>query len=83
MKGGYEFDGTTEIDQVDEDEIRKEVETIKRNNVSNIVVSGVFSPVNHSQETQVSLHIKVIKKPDNHLNRHLEHNLFQHLPFLF
>ncbi len=52
VRGGFEFDGS-KIDDVDEKEIREVVQTIKNNKVSNIVVSGVFSPVNSSQETEV------------------------------
>lgn len=53
VSGGYEFDGKTEIAPVDEHEIRSVVETIKNNDVRNIVVSGVFSPVNNTQEQKV------------------------------
>lgn len=54
VKGGFEFDGEKEIAKVDLEEIQKVIDHIKKDNVANIVVSGVFSPVNHSQETQVT-----------------------------
>ncbi|RDD44862.1 Hydantoin utilization protein A [Trichoplax sp. H2] len=49
VKGGYEFDGRA-ISEIDTDEIKHCIQDIMDHNIRNIVVSGVFSPVNPQQE---------------------------------
>ncbi|XP_067652722.1 uncharacterized protein [Haliotis asinina] len=52
LNGGYRFDGK-EIDPVDEKQITDALYQIKVNNIRNIVVSGIFSPVKSDQEEAV------------------------------
>jgi N-methylhydantoinase A/oxoprolinase/acetone carboxylase beta subunit len=60
VKGGLEVDGNL-IDDIDEDEIRKQVEIIKAKGITSVVINGVFSPVDvhHQQEERVS---DIVKK---------------------
>ena len=44
VKGGLEVDGSL-ISEIDEDEIREQVKTIREKGIKSIVVNGVFSPV--------------------------------------
>lgn len=44
VDGGLEIDGTL-ISELDEDEIRRQCETIKSKGIKSIVVAGVFSPI--------------------------------------
>ncbi|XP_077991831.1 uncharacterized protein LOC144446032 [Glandiceps talaboti] len=53
LQGGYQFDGR-ESTSVDEDQVRQCINQIKSKGVSNVVVSGIFSPVNPAQELQVA-----------------------------
>ncbi|XP_072038494.1 uncharacterized protein [Amphiura filiformis] len=53
INGGYQFDGQV-ITQVDKEEVLRCIEDLKKNQVKNVVISGVFSPVNGSQEEQVA-----------------------------
>ncbi|EIE25109.1 DUF917-domain-containing protein [Coccomyxa subellipsoidea C-169] len=50
---GYEYDGGTEISPIDEAEVRAAVRQDLDRGITSFVVSGVFSPVNSSQETRV------------------------------
>ena len=53
VDGGFHFDGQREITCLRRSEIEQCVQRIKDDGVRNVVVSGVFSPVNKSQEEQV------------------------------
>ena len=53
ISGGYMFDGEHEIRPLDKTEVEDCVQQIRDCRLSHIVVSGVFSPVNNSQEIQV------------------------------
>ena len=53
VDGGFHFDGQREITCLRRSEIEQCVQRIKDNGIRNVVVSGVFSPVNKSQEEQV------------------------------
>ncbi|XP_071834530.1 uncharacterized protein [Apostichopus japonicus] len=52
VNGGYQVDGSI-ITEVDEKEILDVIQQIKDSNIHNVVISGVFSPVNDDQEKQV------------------------------
>ena len=54
INGGYQFDSRV-ITDVDEKEVLRCVKEVKAQNVKNVVISGVFSPVNSAQEQRVSL----------------------------
>ena len=56
LDGGYEFNGVHELATVNESEIIAVTKSIVDANVKNMVISGVFSPVNNKQELQVKLH---------------------------
>ena len=53
VDGGFEYDGKTEIAAVNEQQIEDTVKAIRKAGIQNIVISGVFSPVNSIQEDQV------------------------------
>lgn len=55
VSGGYNFDGQSIITAVDEDEIKQCIQEIKAKNIKNIIVTGVFAPVNTQQEQQVTV----------------------------
>lgn len=48
--GGYEFDGGTEISPLSTEQIHKVTDKALKAGYTSLVVSGVFSPVNSSQE---------------------------------
>ena len=48
--GGYEFDGGTEISPLNKEQIQRATDTALKAGYTSFVVSGVFSPVNSSQE---------------------------------
>jgi N-methylhydantoinase A/oxoprolinase/acetone carboxylase beta subunit len=52
-EGGFEYDGGTEISPINEEEVRAAVRSDISNGITSFVISGVFSPVNASQEEQV------------------------------
>ena len=51
--GGFHFDGQREITPLNRAEIEATAAKIRESNVKNVVISGLFSPVNNSQERQV------------------------------
>ena len=50
LAGGYEFDGGTDISPVNTQQLQQATDQALQENYSELVVSGVFSPVNSSQE---------------------------------
>ncbi|KAL3151690.1 hypothetical protein ABBQ38_012674 [Trebouxia sp. C0009 RCD-2024] len=50
LNGGYEFDGGTEISPLSTEQIHKVTDKALKAGYTSLVVSGVFSPVNSSQE---------------------------------
>lgn len=52
VNGGYQVDGSI-ITEVDEEEIIPVIQELKDRKIENIVISGIFSPVNNNQEKQV------------------------------
>ena len=52
MNGGYQFDGQ-EITPIDTQEILEVIAKVKKDGVKNVVIVGIFSPVNPAQEKQV------------------------------
>ncbi|KAL3159203.1 hypothetical protein ABBQ32_011184 [Trebouxia sp. C0010 RCD-2024] len=50
LDGGYEFDGGTEISPLSKEQIHKATDKALKAGYTSLVVSGVFSPVNSSQE---------------------------------
>jgi N-methylhydantoinase A/oxoprolinase/acetone carboxylase beta subunit len=53
VSGGYYYDGKNEISPLNEKEIVKSLNELKEYGIKHIVVSGVYSPVNNTQERQV------------------------------
>lgn len=53
FSGGFEYDGGTEIGPIREAEVRAAVREDLREGILSFVISGVFSPVNSSQEARV------------------------------
>ncbi|XP_038073477.1 uncharacterized protein LOC119741694 [Patiria miniata] len=53
VSGGYQYNGE-EITPLDEDEIIGCIQTIRANGINNVVVCGIFSPVNPAQELKVA-----------------------------
>ena len=51
--GGYEFDGR-EIQSLDEDAAREAARDMKAKGVTSAAISGVFSPINGSNETRIA-----------------------------
>jgi hypothetical protein len=51
--GGYEYDGRTEIAEVDAVEVREAARKVAEAGLRCVVVSGVFSVVNPGQEARV------------------------------
>ena len=51
--GGYEYDGCTELTPINETEVLQTIDKLKNEQATNIVISGVFSPVNPDHEAQV------------------------------
>lgn len=51
--GGYEYDGGREISAIDEGAVKAAMRSILARKISAVVVSGVFSPVNATQEQRV------------------------------
>ncbi|ESO90858.1 hypothetical protein LOTGIDRAFT_122683 [Lottia gigantea] len=52
VKGGFRYDGRP-IDEIDENEIRQVIATLKVKGLKYLVISGVFSPVRQNQERRV------------------------------
>ncbi|KAJ6127033.1 hypothetical protein N7523_002645 [Penicillium sp. IBT 18751x] len=48
--GGYQISGD-EISPLDREELRRVAENLVKSNVSNVVISGMYAPLNHLQET--------------------------------
>ena len=48
--GGFEFDGGTEVSPINTEQIQQATDTALKAEYSTLVVSGIFSPVNSSQE---------------------------------
>jgi len=59
VKGGHEYDGR-ELSPLDEEEIRRAVEDLKKKRVESIAISSVFSPVNNGHEVRISEIVKEI-----------------------
>ncbi|KAH8808658.1 hypothetical protein F5884DRAFT_675835 [Xylogone sp. PMI_703] len=61
VKGGLQVDGDL-IDDIDEEEIRKECEIIKQKGITSVVVVGVFSPIDtiYQQEERAGEIVKSI-----------------------
>ena len=55
LDGGFQFDGQTTIKPINDDEVIECISQIKQSGVKNIVVAGVFAPLNTGQEEHVSL----------------------------
>ena len=53
LDGGYEFNGKDVCSPLSKEELQRTVEEIKQSGVKNVVISGVFSPVNSHHEEQV------------------------------
>lgn len=53
ISGGYYFDGSKEISPLNKEEVKETIYEIKTAGIKNIVISGIFSPVNESHELQV------------------------------
>ena len=53
VRGGHEFDGR-EISALDPDGLREAVRDMRRHDVRALAISGVFSPVNTSHETEAA-----------------------------
>ncbi|OLL26914.1 Hydantoin utilization protein A [Neolecta irregularis DAH-3] len=53
VDGGYQVDGEL-IKELNEEEIRNHVLEMKARKLQNIVIMGVFSPINHSQEDEAA-----------------------------
>ncbi|KAJ5537382.1 hypothetical protein N7513_010568 [Penicillium frequentans] len=51
--GGYQISGT-EISPLDEAEIERIAVELAKNNISNVVISGMYAPLNNSQEIHAS-----------------------------
>ena len=51
--GGFHFDGQRAITSLNRTEIDETVKKIRESNIKNVVISGLFSPVNNQQEIQV------------------------------
>lgn len=58
VNGGYYSDGVKEICALNKTEIEDCLQEIRNDRISNIVVSGIFSAVNNTQELQVNLYRK-------------------------
>ena len=52
VRGGYEYNGSL-ISAVDEDEVRRSLESLRRQGAQALAVSCVFAPVNDEQEARV------------------------------
>ncbi|KAJ5125729.1 hypothetical protein N7448_005046 [Penicillium atrosanguineum] len=48
--GGYQISGD-EISSLDHEELKRVAEDLAQSNVSNVVISGMYAPLNHLQET--------------------------------
>nr|XP_006811539.1 PREDICTED: uncharacterized protein LOC100375797 [Saccoglossus kowalevskii] len=53
LQGGYEYDGR-EITSVDVQEVKSCIQLLKEQGIRNVVVCGIFSPVNPTQELKVA-----------------------------
>lgn len=71
--GGYDFDGR-EISKLEKEEIFTFLKEITDKGVSNVVVSGIFSPVRIEHEEQV---YRIIKEYNSELSVTLSHNIGQ------
>lgn len=60
LDGGHEFDGVSEIDTLKREQVVETVSAIRKEGVNNVVISGVFSPVNSQHEEQVSAMVKEV-----------------------
>lgn len=49
-EGGFEFDGGTEISPLNKEQIQRATDKALKAGYTSLIVSGVFSPVNSSQE---------------------------------
>ncbi|UCB45086.1 MAG: hydantoinase/oxoprolinase family protein [Spirochaetota bacterium] len=52
VRGGYEFNGKL-LSQPEKDEIRRAIESLRKNKIEALAVSSVFAPVNNEQELLV------------------------------
>ncbi|XP_070579095.1 putative D-/L-hydantoinase subunit A [Ptychodera flava] len=73
LNGGYEYDGK-EITAFDGDELRQCVNQIKDDGITQLVVCGIFSPVNPNQELQAA---EILQKEYPELSFTLSHKLGQ------
>ena len=55
LDGGFEFDGQKEIRPFGRTQLDDAIQGFKDKGIQNIVVSGVFSPVNPKHEDQVTI----------------------------
>lgn len=68
MTGGFEFDGGNEISPLKEEEIVAATREALSEDISSIVLSGVFSPVNPSHELRAA---DIIKREIENLGKGL------------
>ncbi|KAL9642493.1 hypothetical protein ABK040_011060 [Willaertia magna] len=64
INGGYEVDGRL-IQEVSEEDVIKACTKWKEQGLNNIVISGIFSPLNVEQEEKVAEWVREIYKEDN------------------
>lgn len=57
-EGGFEFDGGTEISPLNKEQIMEATDKVLKAGYTSLVVSGVFSPVNSSQEQAAAVIIR-------------------------
>ncbi|WAR12742.1 hypothetical protein MAR_026922 [Mya arenaria] len=53
INGGYQFDGS-DISEVNEDDIKECIKSLRLKGEKNVVVSGIFSPVQSDQKEMVT-----------------------------
>ena len=53
LNGGFEFDGKKEIRPIEEEQIVEVISRLKEKQLTNVVICGIFSPVNAQHEKQV------------------------------
>ncbi|XP_070579096.1 uncharacterized protein [Ptychodera flava] len=73
LNGGYQYDGK-EITAFDGDELRQCVNQIKDDGITQLVVCGVFSPINPNQELKAA---EILQKEYPELSFTLSHKLGQ------
>ncbi|EFC37487.1 hydantoinase/oxoprolinase [Naegleria gruberi] len=66
IDGGYQVDGR-EILPVNQDQVQQMCQSLKEKNLKNIVISGIFSPINSEQEKQVADWIREFFNHDSEL----------------